>query len=66
MVALFGAIVVATLIILSFMRDVTRTAPASELEAFDRKWLAQAQVASQVLRQLEMTPRNEGLAQWMA
>ncbi|TLU71076.1 cytochrome ubiquinol oxidase subunit I [Lichenicoccus roseus] len=66
LVALFGAVVVATVIIRSFLRDVTRTIPAAEVEAFDRRWLAQAHYAKPVSRQREMSRRNEGLAEWTA
>jgi cytochrome o ubiquinol oxidase subunit 1 len=66
MVGLFGFVVVATIIIRSFARDVTRVVSAAEVEAVDRRWLAKANAARPVVRQLEMSPRNEGLAQWMA
>ncbi len=66
MVGLFGFAVVATVIIRSFMRDVSRTIPAAEVEEFDRRWLAKAQAARPVPRQLEMTHGNRGLAEWTA
>jgi len=66
MAGLFVAVVVATVIIRSFMRDVTRIVPAATVEAVDRRWLAQAQVAAPISRQLEQTESNQGLAQWMA
>jgi cytochrome o ubiquinol oxidase subunit 1 len=66
MVGLFLAVVVATVIIRSFMRDVTRIIPAATVEAVDRLWLAQAQSAAPTPRELEQSTRNEGLAQWMA
>jgi cytochrome o ubiquinol oxidase subunit 1 len=66
MAGLFLAVLVATVIIRSFMRDVTRIVPAATVEAVDRRWLAQAQVAAPILRQLEQTEGNQGLAQWMA
>jgi hypothetical protein len=47
------------------MRDVTKIIPAATVEAVDRRWLAQAQAARPVPRQLEQSERNEGLAQWM-
>ena len=65
MVALFGFAVVATIIARSFMRAVTRTIPAAEIEAVDRRWLAKAHAARPAPRQLEMSTRNEGLAEWM-
>ena len=55
-----------TVIVRSFMRDMMRTIPAAEVEAVDRRWLEQAQAARPVPRELEMTDRNEGLAQWTA
>ena len=66
MAAAFLAVVVVTAITRSFMRDVTRIVPAAEVEAVDRRWLARAQAAQAVPRQLEQSERNEGLAQWMA
>ena len=66
MAGLFLAVVVATVIIRSFMRVVTRIIPAATVEAVDRRWLAQAQVAAPIPRQLEQTEGNQGLAQWMA
>ena len=66
MAGLFLAVVVVTVIARSFMRDVTRIIPAATVEAVDRRWLAQAQAARPVPRQLEQSERNEGLAQWMA
>ena len=65
MVGVFGFVVIATTIIRSFMRDVTRTIPAAEVEATDRRWLEAAQAAIPAPRQLEMSARNQGLAQWM-
>ena len=50
----------------SFMRDTMRIVPASEVEAVDRRWLAQARAAQAVPRQLEQSERNEGLAEWVA
>jgi cytochrome o ubiquinol oxidase subunit 1 len=66
MVVLFAIVAVFTAVVRSFMRDVTWTVPAAEVEAFDRRWLAEAHAARPVPRQLEMTERNEGLAQWTA
>jgi cytochrome o ubiquinol oxidase subunit 1 len=63
---LFLAVIVVTAIARSFMRDVTRIVPAAEVEAVDRRWLAQARAARPVPRQLEQTASNEGLAEWMA
>ena len=64
MVALFAVVAVVTLIARSFMRDVTRTVAAKEVEEVDRRWLAAAHAAHPVPRQLEMSEQNEGLAQW--
>ena len=66
MAGLFLAVIVATVIVRSFMRDVTRIVPAATVEAVDRRWLAQANAAAPVPRELEQTERNEGLAQWTA
>jgi len=66
MAVLFGFLVVATVVIRSFMRNVTRVVPAAEVQVVDRRWLAQAHAARAVPRQLEMSTRNEGLAEWMA
>jgi cytochrome o ubiquinol oxidase subunit 1 len=66
MAGLFMALVVVTVIIRSFMRDVTRIIPAATVEAVDRQWLAQAHAAAPVPRQLEQSAANEGLAQWVA
>ncbi len=66
MAALFLAVVIATVIIRSFMRDVTHIIPAATVEAADRLWLAKAHAASPVLRELEQSELNEGLALWMA
>jgi cytochrome o ubiquinol oxidase subunit 1 len=63
--ALFLAVIVITAIARSFMRNVTRVVPACEVEAVDRRWLAQARAARPVSRQLEQTASNEGLAEWM-
>jgi cytochrome o ubiquinol oxidase subunit 1 len=65
MAALFFAVIFATAIARSFMRDVTRIIPAAEVEAVDRKWLAQAHAARAVPRELEQSEKNEGLALWM-
>ena len=64
--ALFLAVIFVTAIARSFMRDVTRIVPAAEVEAVDRRWLAQAREAQPVPRQLEQSARNEGLAEWVA
>ena len=66
MAALFGAAVLAVVILRSFMRDVTRIIPAAEVEAVDRRWLARAAAAHPVPRQLETTTENRGLAKWMS
>jgi cytochrome o ubiquinol oxidase subunit 1 len=66
MAGLFTAVIVLTVIARSFMRDVTRIVPAATVEAVDRRWLAQAQMAAPVPRELEQSERNQGLAQWTA
>jgi cytochrome o ubiquinol oxidase subunit 1 len=66
MAGLFLTVVVGTVIIRSFMRDVTRIIPAATVEAVDRRWLADALSARAIPRELEQSARNEGLAQWMA
>jgi cytochrome o ubiquinol oxidase subunit 1 len=65
MAGLFLAVAIVTVIARSFMRDVTKIVPAATVEAVDRRWLAQAQAARPVPRQLEQSERNAGLAQWM-
>jgi cytochrome o ubiquinol oxidase subunit 1 len=55
---------VGTAVARSFMRDVRRTIPAAEVEAQHRRWLEAAAAAMPVPRQREMTPENEGLAEW--
>ena len=57
------ALAVGTVAARSFMRDVTRIIPATEVEAHDRRWLEMAAAALPVPRQLELTPENEGLAE---
>ena len=66
LVALAGVSLMFTVILRSFMRDVTRIITAAEVEAVDRRWLAQARSAVPVSRQIEMSRRNEGLAEWTA
>ena len=66
MAALFLGVVVVTVIARSFMRDVTKIIPAATVEAFDRRWLAQAHAARPVPRVLEHSEANEGLAEWIA
>ncbi len=58
------ALSVGTDVARSFMRDVHRIIPAADVEAHDRRWLEAAAAASPIPRQLEMTPANEGLAEW--
>jgi cytochrome o ubiquinol oxidase subunit 1 len=58
-----AAVAVATAILRSFMRDVTRIIPAAEVEARERRWLETASAARPAARQLELTPENEGLAE---
>ena len=65
--AIAGALlVVVTAIARSFMRNVKKIIPAAEVEAADRRWLAQVGASIPAARQFEMTERNEGLAKWMA
>jgi cytochrome o ubiquinol oxidase subunit 1 len=66
MAALCLLVVIVTIIARSFMRDVTRIIPAATVEAVDRKWLALANAARPVPRELEQSVRNEGRAKWMA
>jgi cytochrome o ubiquinol oxidase subunit 1 len=66
MAVLFLAVVTGTVVARSFMRNVTRIIPAATVEAVDRAWLAQANAARPVPRELEQSERNEGLAQWTA
>jgi cytochrome o ubiquinol oxidase subunit 1 len=66
MAAIFLFVVVATVIVRSFMRNTERIIPAAAVERVDRLWLAQARAATPIPRALEQCARNEGLAQWMA
>jgi cytochrome o ubiquinol oxidase subunit 1 len=66
MAAVCLAVTIVTVIVRSFMRDVTKVIPAATVEAVDRRWLAQACAAQPVPRQLEQSERNKGLAEWMA
>ena len=51
-----------TVVVRSFMRDVDRIIPASEVAATHRRWLDRVGAAVPIPRQLELTPENEGLA----
>ncbi len=62
MTVLFAVVIVATVIVRSFMRDLTRTIPAAVVEAADRSWLAQAQAAPPVPREQESSGLNQGRA----
>ena len=66
MAALFLVVAIITVIARSFMRDVTRIVPAQTVAAVDRQWIAQANAARPVPRELEQSESNRGLAQWMA
>ncbi len=66
MALLFGALCVATVIVRSFMRNVTKTIPAAEVEAADRRWLAQAQAARPIPREQEESGLNQGRAKIFA
>jgi cytochrome o ubiquinol oxidase subunit I len=63
MAALFLPAAIAAGFARSFMRDLHRIIPAGEVAAADRAFLAEAAAAHAVPRQLELTPRNEGLAE---
>ncbi len=62
----FIIVAIATAVVRSSMRNVYKTIPAATVEAVDRRWLAEANAAQPVPRQLETSPRNQGLAEWMA
>ncbi len=66
MAVLCLAVIVATVILRAFERDVTRIIPAARVEAVDRQWLAQAEAAQPTPREREQSAENQGLAQWMA
>ena len=55
--------IVATVIVRSFARDVTRTIPADEVEHIQQRWLRAVTDAKSVPREIEMTPANQGLAE---
>ena len=62
MAVLFGFLVVATVIVRSFMRNVTKTISAAEVEAADRSWLAKAHAARPIPREQEQSGLNQGRA----
>jgi len=62
MAVLFGVLVVATVIVRSFMRNVVKTIPAAKVEAADRSWLAKAQAAQPIPREHEQSGLNQGRA----
>ena len=62
MAGLFGLLAVLTVIARSFARTTTKTIPATEVEAVDRRWLAQAHAARPVPREQEQSSANQGLA----
>ncbi len=66
MTGLFAAVVVLTIISRSFARDTTKVIPAAEVEAVDRRWLAQAHAVLPVPREQEETGFNQGLAKGFA
>ena len=66
MAALLLVVAIITVIARSFMRDVTRIVPAQTVAAVDRQWIAQANAARPIPRELEQSESNRGLAQWMA
>lgn len=58
-----GALVVVWLVARSFLRDTERTIPAGEVAATERRWHAALRRATPAPRQVETTPRNQGLAE---
>ncbi len=63
MAVLFAGLVIATVIVRSFMRDTMKIIPAAEVEAADRRWLAQVHAAQPIARQQEESGLNQGLAE---
>ena len=62
MTLLFAGVTIATIVVRSFMRNVTKVIPAAEVEATDRRWLALAHAAEPVPRQQEQSALNQGRA----
>jgi cytochrome o ubiquinol oxidase subunit 1 len=57
-----GAVVV-TVIARSFVRNIDRTIPAAEVERTERRWLHAVDQATPILREIETTSANAGLAE---
>lgn len=56
-------VVIACVIIRSFVRDVTRIIPAREIERIQQRWLDAVADATPIAREIEMTSANQGLAE---
>ena len=56
-------LVVATVIMRSFARDTQRTIPVHEIERIEARWLSAVAAARAIPRDLEVTSRNQGLAE---
>ncbi len=54
--------IIATVIVRSFARDVHRIIPAAEVERTERRWLRAVAEAAPIRREIETTSANEGLA----
>ena len=55
--------IIATVIARSFARDVHRIIPADEIERTERRWLRAVAEATPIVREVEMTSANQGLAE---
>ena len=64
--ALCFLVIVFAVILRGFARNVDRVVKAAEVERIDRRWLALANAAHAIPRQLEQTAENTGLAEWIA
>lgn len=62
LVILCALVVVGTMIVRGFARDISKTVPASEVRRQHRSWLRVARAAVPVGREDESSPLNEGLA----
>jgi cytochrome o ubiquinol oxidase subunit 1 len=58
-----AAVVVATIIARSFVRNTMRLIPADEVQRIEEAWLDAVERAPAIPREIEMTPANQGLAQ---
>jgi cytochrome o ubiquinol oxidase subunit 1 len=54
--------IIATVIARSFARDVHRIIPAAEIERIEGRWLRAVAEAAPIMREVEMTSVNQGLA----